>query len=220
MRVSLIEFTSNAAELLIFSKRTRLHMSADSYREIFSMSEEDKQKELSYIFNTIGSSWEFVDYTFMINDVSRAFTHQLVRHRAGVSFAQQSQRTVDMSGFNYHSSGATEKSEIYHQEMNRIRLAYNEMIDQGIPPEDARGILPTNVLTNILMKINLRALSDMLKVRLCYRSQGEFRSVAEELRRKVVEVHPWTGNILAPTCKRFGYCQFPNFTDCPRKQPQ
>ena len=44
------------------------------------MSDEQKEEELKYVFGTIGSSWEFVDYIFLITDVSRAFTHQAVRH--------------------------------------------------------------------------------------------------------------------------------------------
>lgn len=218
MKVTLIDSTKNARELLIFSKKTRLKMSPNSYAEIMNMPEEQKQKEIDYVFNTIGSSWEFVDYVFMIEDVTRAFTHQLVRHRVGVSFAQQSQRTVDMSKFEYMTPESCQQEDDYHRAMISIEEHYSNLISKGIKPEDARGILPTNVLTNIMMKINLRALAEMMNVRLCHRSQGEFRAVADEMKKIVVGIHPFTDKILQPSCIHPGVCKFKNYRDCPLKQ--
>ncbi len=88
MKVSLISHTPHAAELLIFTKSTRLNMSPGLMDEIMSWSEDKKLAELEYMAATIPSSWEFVDYVFMIEGVSRAFTHQFVRSR-NASYAQQ-----------------------------------------------------------------------------------------------------------------------------------
>jgi thymidylate synthase (FAD) len=215
MNVELINVTPNARELLIFSKKTRITMSGRAFQDIMDMPEEEKDKELKYVFGTIGSSWEFVDYTFMITGVTRAFTHQLVRHRVGVSFAQQAQRVVDMSEFECLETGMCVGNATYEEAVNNIQKAYSELIKQGVNPQDARGILPTNVLTNILMKVNLRSLSGLLNVRLCFKAQGEFQKVARKMRDVVLEVHPWASTVLQAHCVQHGNCLFPNFKECP-----
>ena len=90
MKVELINATSDAVNLLLFTKNTRLMNDDDSYSKIIDWSDEKKQSELDYMLNTIRSSWEFIDYTFDVRDVSRGFTHQFVRTRQA-SYAQQSQ---------------------------------------------------------------------------------------------------------------------------------
>jgi len=222
MKVYLINYTKDAKELLIFSKKTRLKMNVNSFEDIKNMSEEEKNKEIDYVFGTIGSSWEFIDYTFLIEGVTRAFTHQLVRHRVGVSFAQQAQRVVNMSDFEYISTGNIKNNEkffeIYKDGMDMINKYYEILIRKGAHPQDARGILPTNITTNILMKINLRSLSSMLNTRLCIKAQDEFQDVARELRKKTLEIHPWTKKILQVHCVQHGNCAFPNYEDCPIKK--
>ena len=95
MKVELVNYTSDAVDLLLFTKNTRLMDDEDAYSKIADWPETKKQEELDYMLQTIRSSWEFIDYTFNIRDVSRGFTHQFVRTRQA-SYAQQSQRTVDM----------------------------------------------------------------------------------------------------------------------------
>lgn len=217
MNITLLKYTEDADSVLIFSKRTRKEMSAGGFHDVMMMPREEKEKELDYVFSTIGSSWEFVDYIFMIEDVTRAFTHQLVRHRVGVSFAQQTMRMVDMTGFRYLATGDCENNQLYKDTMLVISTAYDRLVKEGIKPEDARGILPTNILTNILMKINLRALSDLCSSRLCMRAQGEFRQAVVIMRDLVADAHPWAARVLKPHCELKGSCQFPRYMDCPRK---
>lgn len=215
MEVELIYYTPK--ELLIYAKNTRLDM-ANSWEKILAMTEDEKQNEIKYIFGTIRSCLEFVDYVFLIKNVTRAFTHQLVRHRVGFSFAQQSQRAIDMSGFEVLATNKTANNEAFKKAVDCIRECYKSMITSGIPPQDARGILPTNTLTNILVKANLRAISDMLKIRLCKRTQGEFQSVAIAIRNSILDVHPWAEPLLVPHCvANEGRCAFSNTTDCPLK---
>jgi thymidylate synthase (FAD) len=214
MKVTLIDYTKNARELLIFAKKTRLEMSPEGFDHIKNMPEEYKCQELDYVFGTIKGSLEFVDYTFMIEEVSRAFTHQLVRHRVGVSFAQQSQRAVDMSHFEYITPKNLIHSGEYHTAMRKINYAYQELINDGVKPEDARGILPTNVSTNILMKINLRSLSDMMSQRLCNRAQEEFREVMKLLKVSALFVHPWAEKLLECYCDKNKKCFFKNGKGC------
>ena len=102
MKVKLINATSDAVNLLLFTKNTRLMNDEGAYDKIKAWPQEQKDEHLDYMLNTIKSSWEFIDYTFDIRDVSRGFTHQFVRTRQG-SYAQQSQRTVDMTGFEYYT---------------------------------------------------------------------------------------------------------------------
>jgi len=219
MDVKLIEYTKNAERLLVFSKRTRHMKSVDSYDEVLEMDDEEIQGNLNYVFNTIQSSWEFVDYVFLICDVTRAFTHQLVRHRVGTAFAQQAQRVATQEGFGYLATGTCIENETYHNTMKDIQNGYDKLINEDeCRPQDARGVLPTNVYTNILFKVNLRALSDMLCTRLCVRAQGEFQLVAREMQKLVVKVHPFTAPILGPNCMRYGVCKFPRFADCPIKK--
>lgn len=221
MKVELINYTPGALELLLFTKETRLDMDAAAMSAIQQLSYEEKMEKLEYMRNTIQSSWEFVDYVFAITDVTRAFTHQLVRHRIGTSFAQQSQRTVDMSGFRYKvPEGLTvEEMAEYERTMNKIQLGYTIMRQQGAPPEDARGVLPTNVLTNIIFKANLRTLHDMGLKRLCVKTQGEFQEVFRAIRQRVLEVHTWADKFIQVHCAFTGSCCFPTFPThkCPIK---
>jgi len=218
MKVTLIDYTKDAESLLIFSKKTRLKMSPASYDEIRNMSMEEKEEELKYVFGTIGSSWEFVDYALLIEGVSRAFTHQIVRHRVGIAFAQQTMRVVDVSdGFDYVETGKCKGNRVYKDTMELIKGQYANLVKSGVAIQDARGVLPTNVATNILVKINLRALSGLLNVRLCYKAQGEFQTVAREMRRIVLQVHPWAKPVLQVNCVQHGSCAFPNYKECPLK---
>jgi thymidylate synthase ThyX len=102
--------------------------------------------------------------------------------------------------------------------MENIDWHYQEMLRRGAKPQDARGILPTNVMTNILFKVNLRALADLLTVRLCIRAQGEFQNVARDMAEIVTEVHPWAYPVLGPECLVHGVCKFPSYNSCPISQ--
>ncbi len=218
MKVSLIQYTQDARELLIFSKKTRLMNDVSDYQKIKDMTDIQKEEELEYVFGSIGSSWEFVDYVFLIEDVTRAFTHQLVRHRVGTSFAQQSLRTVNVADFKYLTTGKCKLLPEYDIGMREIKKAYQRCIHFGAQPQDARGLLPTNILTNILFKANLRILSGIMNVRLCYKTQGEFQQVAKAIRDEVLKVHPWFESILRVHCGQYCTCIFPNFKECPIKR--
>ena len=226
MKVDLLSWTPEALELLLFTKQTRLSMDPTGMHGVHQWSAERKQQELDYMRGTIQSSWEFVDYVFLIRDVSRAFTHQLVRTR-NASYAQQSQRTVDMQDFEYvtprllHDCDGIDEESIkfhtYRGVMNDIRDGYACLIKQGVPPQDARGVLPTNICTNIIAKFTLRTLADMAKVRLCTRTQGEYQEVFRAMRCEVINVHPWAEPFIRVCCAATGVCCFPNYAECPIK---
>jgi len=199
MKVTLISHTPEAAELLIFTKSTRLTMSPGLMDEIRAWPHEKKMAELEYMANTIPSSWEFVDYVFMIEGVSRAFTHQFVRSRQG-SYAQQTMRVLNMCEYDYvytdRVMADVQARGIVHIVNENIRLGYNKLIELGLPAEDARGIRPTNISTNIVAKFNLRAFTDLAKSRTGGRTQNEYQKVMNAMVDEVLAVHPWAEKFL------------------------
>lgn len=202
MKIQLVNYTKDAKNLLLFTKNTRLMNEEGAYEEIENWTEDKKQDELDYMLQTIKSSWEFIDYTFEIRDVTRAFTHQFVRTRQG-SYAQQSQRTVDMTGFDYYTppriEADSEAKQEYDKIMKQINESYQRLRATGVPAEDARGVLPTNIYTNIVAKFSLRTLHEMAKSRLSPRAQGEYQEIFKAMVQCVIKVHPWAEPFLMPT---------------------
>lgn len=216
MKIELLDYSKDGVNLWLRTKNTRLGFDKDPA----TWTEEEKKEHLEYAKNTIKSSMEFIDYTFRISGVTRAFTHQLVRTRTG-SYAQESQRTVDVrqSEFIIPDSILANKEalEAWNKADDTIRSAYSAMVDAGIPVGDARGILPTNVSTSIIAKFNLRTLSDMAKTRLCTRTQGEYQEVFKQMKKAILEVHEWADDLLVVGCEAQGSCIFPNYgpKSCP-----
>lgn len=218
MRITLLNYTKDAEDILIMSKETR-HLAISDFEAVKKLSAEEKKKKLNYVFGSVGSSWEFVDYTFLIEGVTRAFTHQLVRHRVGTSFAQQTLRVVDASAFDYLSEDTCKNNKLYHETMAIIRHNYDQLVhEQGANIQDARGILPTNIKTSIMFKANLRSLADIISARLCLRVQGEFQAAAKYMKNLVLQVHPFTEQLFKPDCIKNNYCRWSNFEDCPVKK--
>lgn len=213
MKVTLIEFTGKgyenparrAAELLVFTKSTRLNMTPGLMEEISKKSDEGIEKELDYMANTIPSSWEFLDFIFLIEGVSRGFTHQFVRTRPN-SYAQQTMRVLDVSegrGWDYLTGPTILAEDVlqdqYDETMTLIAKTYRELIEKGAAIEDARGILPTNILTNITVKMNFRTMVETMHKRASPRTQDEYRRVNEEIKRLVLEAYPWASLFLDRT---------------------
>lgn len=217
LSVQLIDYTGAgspdparaAANLLVFTKQTRLKMEQDQMARVAAMTDDEIEAELTYMANTIPSSWEFVDYTFLINNVTRAFTHQFVRTRTG-SYAQQTMRVLDVNGWTYGTGptikddesehkGIGTQAELYHDTMATLAATYDELIENGIAIEDARGILPTNIHTNIVAKFSLRTLADTARKRASGRTQGEYRAVMNAMLAEVIRVHPWATLFLERT---------------------
>lgn len=199
MKVTLVNHTQNARQLLVFTKSTRLNLTTDLAEQIGEMTHEELQAELDYMVNTIKSSWEFVDFTFLIEGVSRGFTHQFVRNRLG-SYAQQTMRILDVSNFDYITGPSIASNPALQRQydilMEQINAGYQNLIKCGAKIEDARGVLPTNIATNIICKFNLRALSQMMMSRASNRTQDEYRLVLDAMYSAVVEAESWTAQFL------------------------
>lgn len=199
MKVTLINHTQDAVDLLLFTKSTRLNMTPGLMDEIRDWPAERKLVELQYMANTIPSSWEFVDYTFLVEGVSRAYTHQQVRTRAA-SYAQQTMRVLDMGEFEYVLTDKNKESAAALMMitgcLKSIKETYRNLIAVGQAPEDARGILPTNIATNIVCKFNLRTFVDLAKSRSGGRTQNEYQKVVNAMVDEVLKVHPWADMFL------------------------
>ena len=199
MKVTLISHTADAENLLMFTKATRLTMSPGLLDEIRAKSPTEKMAELEYMANTIPSSWEFVDYVFLVEGVSRAYTHQQVRTRQA-SYAQQTMRVLNMGEFDYIYSDKIKSDpaakEVVDACLDVIKDTYAKLLEMGHAVEDARGVLPTNISTNIVCKFNLRTFVDLAKSRTGGRTQGEYQQVVNAMVDAVLEVHPWAEKFL------------------------
>lgn len=131
---------------------------------------------------------EFADFTFHVEGISRACSHQLVRHRTA-SYAQRSQRYVTENNFSYVIPKSIENNYIakieYEKIMHDIKESYEYMQELGIEAEDARMVLPNACETIIEVKMNGRELIHFCNERLCTRAQWEIRELAQEMKKCV-----------------------------------
>lgn len=157
---------------------------------------------------------EHASFTFAIEGISRACSHQMVRHRMA-SYSQQSQRYVNMDGFDYVTPeslkgqiymGPDGIRETYADIMRDLNDIYQQMIEDGAPEEDARYILPNACKTNIVVTMNARELRHFFSLRCCERAQWEIKQVAEIMLALVREVAPTLFEDAGPRCKALGYC--------------
>lgn len=176
---------------------------------------------------------EHAVYTFEVKGVSRALTHQLVRHRVA-SYSQQSQRYVKMDGFKYVMPDSIRNFEskalddciyyidgtdpydcepvyesvqnAYKHIMEEIESIYTQMVRAGIPEEDARYILPNACTTNIIVTMNARQLRKFFMLRVCSRSQWEIRELASRMLKICKEVSPTIFENAGASCDVLGYC--------------
>jgi len=213
--VKLISIPENLLDTIYTACRTCY--SSDGAIEIFSNITPDKDKKLSLIKKVISSGHystiEHIQVTFAINNISRAATHQLVRHRH-MSFSQKSQRYVKEADFDYIVPCAIEKEpELYDKfthHMEAISKLYNEFIEKGIKKEDARSILPNACASSIVCSLNLRELIHLANLRLCTRAQFEIRNAVKKMCELVIKKEPWLKEHLVPKCERLGYCDEDN----------
>jgi thymidylate synthase (FAD) len=175
----------------------------------------DQQKMQKLIAGVIesghGSTIEHVVFTFAISGVSRTLSHQLVRHRAGVAFDQQSQRYVKFKGAatmlpTTIEEGSEALRQRYEDQIGGALELYGELVDAGVPGEDARFVFPNATRTNLVMTTNLRALIHMSGLRLCTMAQWEIRRLFQLIRHEIFQVSPFLGSFLAPKCVPLGYC--------------
>lgn len=179
------------------------------------------------------SPFEHVSFTFQIEGISRACSHQLVRHRIA-SYSQKSQRYVNENGFDFITPPAVKAIPEAKSEFDRIiaeitsgyeKVAdlltmyhIKQLVSEGndekttaskarkMANEDARFLLPNACETKIIVTMNARSLFNFFRLRCCNRAQWEIREVANEMLRQCKEVAPTIFEKCGPACISEGKC--------------
>ena len=148
----------------------------------------DSEPDLRIVKGCIRSGHQSVlehcTFTFKIEGISRACSHQLVRHRIA-SYSQQSQRYVTYSNLEWATTGVpAETVDELEEYCNYALTAYVDMIERGVKAEDAREVLPNATPTIVYVTFNLRALMHFCNERMCTRAQKEIREVANGMAKE------------------------------------
>ena len=207
--VSILSHTENPLETIY--RAARQCYSAGSVADMEPASRE-KMAELVQKCISSGhtSVLEHVSFTFAISGVSRALSHQLVRHRMA-SYSQQSQRNVKAGELEYVCPPSLEDETsagraFFLDALKIAEHAYRVLLDSGVPAEDARFVLPQACATNIVMTMNCRALLHFFEERSCNKAQWEIHRMAMEMMSCMVDELPEVFNFAGPKCRRLGFC--------------
>jgi len=204
MRVYLLQFTPNPIETV--ARAARLCYSNKDIEALLQTTDIHEDSELVSKIISLGhhSVLEHASFTFGIEGISRATSHQLVRHRIA-SYSQQSQRYVRQKGqFSYIVPPSIQRNaalaEEYAHMMQLMQQFYDRCLAAGIPAEDARYILPNACETKIITTMNARELRHFFRLRCCYRAQWEIREMANNMLRLVAERAPVLFRDAGPAC--------------------
>lgn len=187
MQVKLMKFTSDPERVISLAAgicRGHDDVSLDRVRDCC------KQGHMSVL--------EHASVTFRVDGISRACSHQLVRHRLA-SYCQQSQRhvVVDTEGDGWYvippSVMAAEHDRLlFKNVMHELASRYKQLLDIGIPAEDARYVLPQCVKTSLVVTMDYRELFHFFDLRLDSHAQWEIRQLAS----KMLELLPTTSMFM------------------------
>lgn len=151
---------------------------------------------------------EHVNFTFQIEGVSRVLSHQLIRHRH-IAISQRSGRyTLSKPDEMIVPRDITEPEqiEIFNKAVEQSFKAYDDLIKMGVKPESARYLLPFGMSTNFMFSANARELRFILGLRLCTRTQAEFRELAQMMLDEVRSVAPILFDEVGASCDMTGVC--------------
>jgi thymidylate synthase (FAD) len=179
----------------IAARRCYSNLSAEDIDEKLSDAEVERLLDFLRQRNHL-SPFEHADFSFSVDGISRALSHQLVRHRIA-SYSQESQRYV-----NYMKVEAlpfitppkianNEKAlQIYNNALEHTLNAYREMVEAGMAPEDARYVFPNAIETKFVFTMNARSLFNFFEQRCCLKAQWEIRALALAMLTEVRKVAP------------------------------
>lgn len=192
LNVELLRYTPNPEVAIAMGARL-CYFGADIEKLKEKMTSDESHKLLKKLMELDHESpTEHSSFTFGIEGVSRAMTHQLVRHRIA-SFSHQSQRYVSAEDFNYVIPPSIKKNEEtkvkFEGIMQTLKQAYKDL-HEIVPKEDARFVLPNAAETKIIVTMNARSLKNFFHHRCCVRSQWEIRNVANKMLKLCKEVAP------------------------------
>ncbi|MCS7231729.1 MAG: FAD-dependent thymidylate synthase [Elusimicrobiota bacterium] len=235
MKVKLLNYSKDA--LYVIYSAFRQCYSSESAFEIFEKvrKEKENKKYEEFIKNLIScnhlSPIEHISFTFSISGVSRALTHQLVRHRIA-SYSQQSQRYVEAKDFEYVIPPSILKNPKLKKEfiklMKEIKAKYDFFVKElkklnktsEKVYEDARYILPQATQTKIVVTMNCRELLHFFNERCCNRAQWEIRRLAYEMLDICKKKLPSVFEKAGPKCNSLGYCPEPKKFSCGKFPPK
>jgi len=219
--VTLLASTPDPLSLIYAAFRQCYHPGyvADMWPRLLA-GEISREKQADFVARILDSGHEspieHVSFTFAVAGISRALSHQLVRHRIA-SYSQQSQRYVDAAGFDYvlppQVAAVPEARERFEAAMAEAGAAYAAI--QAIlnahgrgakANEDARFVLPNACETKIVVTMNCRSLLHFFELRCCTRAQWEIRALAEAMLARCREVLPVVFAAAGARCERLGYC--------------
>lgn len=237
LKVSLINFTPQPEKTI--AAAAKLCYSRVGVEEIDENLTPENVERFLKILMDMGheSPIEHVSFTFGVEGVSRAMSHQLVRHRVGCSYSQQSQRYVKLEQFDYiippSIEAIPEARERFIQAMAQAQGEYNFLVEllldrhtktlkedglgevqagkaaEKMAIEDARYIFPNACETKVVFTMNARALYHFFHQRCCQRAQWEIRQLATEMLKTVREISPVLFAKAGPPCLKGA---------CPEKQ--
>lgn len=151
---------------------------------------------------------EHVSFTFLITGMSRACSHQLVRHRLA-SFSQRSQRYIDEADFDYVVPDSIKQNKAVSADFTKliqqISAFYKTLLSSETPKEDARYILPNAAATSLIVTMNARELTHFITLRTCLRAQWEIRKIADKMLALASEKAGVIFENAGPACVR-GEC--------------
>lgn len=157
--------------------------------ELAEMSKEDREKFAKDTAKTaLATPAEMVNLVFFIDGVSRSWTHQAVRYRVGTSYVQQSMRMFGQ-GDRYDVLATHQNQQFMDQYVDTIVQsikAYDDMVLNGCPIQDARGVFPHHVLTKMMWSMSLRTLMQVFNTRWCCMAQkDEWIPVLRQMKKAV-----------------------------------
>ncbi len=234
LKVVLLRHTPNPEETI--STAAKLCYSPSDIQSLRKKIAKKDQKDFIKKLVDIGhmSPVEHASFTFAIEGISRACSHQLVRHRLA-SYSQQSQRYVSEKSkiqnskfkinevFDYiippSIAGDREIKKAFKEFISKAQETYDLIVEklneQGLKGEsanqDARFVLPNACETKIMVTMNARELIHFFNQRCCNRAQWEIHALADEMLRLIKKVAPTIFSTAGPLCL-IGPCQEGDFT--------
>lgn len=211
MNVKLVSHTPDPE--MVIASAARLCYTDTDVEHLLSRTVEEDQRPFLDRLTAVGhlSPTEHASFTFAVEGISRACSHQLVRHRLA-SYSQQSQRYVGKERFNYViPPSIAEDAELkaaFEKTMELVRGSYVRLVekltDKGCSREaareDARFVLPNAAETKIMITMNARELLHFFLQRLCNRAQWEIRALAVAMLRLVQPLAPGVFHHAGPPC--------------------
>jgi thymidylate synthase (FAD) len=215
MKIKLIKYTPEPEKMVAVAARL-CYSPVGGEQLLEDLSAEEVNKLVRFVVKSGHlSTTEHIYFTFAVEGVSRALTHQLVRHRLA-SYNQQSQRYVKFHGnYEYVVPPAVKNNPQiipkFTALIGQIHNFYEEMLESGVEAEDARYILPNASETKIIVSMNGRELLHFFTVRCCNRAQWEIKELATGMLKNIKQVCPVVFEKAGPNCLR-GPCPEGKFT--------